>query len=377
MSANASTCDHRLSRAAVHILREHLRPVLELQPRSSGEERREEAPSLWSLLQAANASLAGSSCPLLGAGPAANASDDRAEWLDAERVARAVPASSVVATARRSSGRLALPHEVFLQSGRNNRHPTGGGRPPHFYRCALCGKVFTTRYYLDRHLDGRHRLHDEKFLQKYVCAADWCRHFLSVERCRDAALVLEPYYGPGSGEHGSGKIPAAGGAGGFGGSAVARHRWFRRAHGAPCRDDVMARTRLRCEAAARGCFSGNPLASQHLERDLCGTLSCHHRLHRLLQLVGAGGGGGGGDYGAPRHHHGRRGVGAIGVVVLVLLLAGYSACWVRNLNKTRRRVSRSHGSSSLPSRRRSGAASPQRKSSLNLRRSATDSKKSR
>jgi hypothetical protein len=390
MTGNASLCDHRLSRAAVHILREHLEPILRdhlnLDPLDSPAAERPKT-TLWSMLQAVNASLNGN-CSLYNLG-AAVVTSSYTDWLDPERVGSAVPASTIAS--RRFSSRLALPHLVFLQSGRKKQQQGGFGhsRPPQYYQCALCGKVFTTRYYLDRHLDAHH-LHEDS--SSYICAADWCPLFLSMQRCHDVALELEPYYGPGSGEHSGSSNPGSAGGGGF----KVKHRWFQRAHSVPCQDDVMARTRLRCENVIRDCFlsSSNPVVSQYLERFLCKTLSCHHRLHLLFQLVA-------GDRGRDFSRHDRRalsqttswmidpasppwteldawrhhrGVGTLGVIVFVVLLAMYSLCWIRRLHDNRRRVGRRHGSSSLPSR--SSRASSYRKSSLGLHRSTEDPKKS-
>jgi hypothetical protein len=77
------------------------------------------------------------------------------------------------------------------------------------HSCAICGKVFVSRYYLDQHIQSHHhnfieeaQKHNNGVEKKNLeCWADtWCSHNGgSRAMCERQALLLEPYYGPGSG----------------------------------------------------------------------------------------------------------------------------------------------------------------------------------
>lgn len=134
-------------------------------------------------------------------------------------------------------------------------------RNPWWYRCGYCQKVFTTRYYLDQHLD---RLHAT--LQRGdVCPGDdWCR-FLSLPHCLETALELEPAYGPGSGGHGDD-------------AAKMERQWTRQAHNKACSKLEMSQARAACHAMIGDCFDQ---ADTALGQVVCGDLTCESRLHRL------------------------------------------------------------------------------------------------
>lgn len=219
-------CDWRLGRAAKEILRRHLENIL--RPNATHN-------SLRQLLQEA-AFSPNDDCPLRG--------DDMDEH---ERLGRVIYS----AFPSRLFARLAMPR--FQSNTRQLR----------CYLCPMCGKSFSTLFYLDRHLDNVHSDRISSF-----CAADWCNQFLSVQSCHDMAFDLEPYYGPGGGEHG----PEA---------RVIKHSWFQQAHSLPCRERNLEQARLQCEQVVNCCFTSDRISQPLLQR-LCGALSCKKRLHRLF-----------------------------------------------------------------------------------------------
>lgn len=217
--SNNTACDPRLSRAARELVRRQLKAILN--PTNDS--------SLSQLLHIAG--LRSGSCPL------------RAEENDL----------SVVAPAPSARSLFSLPFSKI------------GNRPRVSYACSLCGKTFTSRYYLDQHLQLTHR---EATGQ--VCEADWCRQFLSRQACHDVALELEPFYGRGSAQGPE--------------SSKIRHSLAREAHSRPCKEDDMLKVKGRCESTVASCFDSESVSRQ-LNQSLCQPLSCHHRLHRLVALL--------------------------------------------------------------------------------------------
>ena len=151
----------------------------------------------------------------------------------------------------------------------------------HWYSCGMCGKEFTSRYYLDRHQHLHHpntanNHHDGTAhticLDHLVCGA--------LGGCEQVALDLEPYYGRGSG---------------FGGNpdAVAiRRAWA--SHIQPCREThVQTVWKPNCRRLVDDCFPQYPHRqdvddndalrtdlNNLLKKTLCEPLSCHALLHR-------------------------------------------------------------------------------------------------
>lgn len=67
-------------------------------------------------------------------------------------------------------------------------------RPQTWFQCAYCGKTFSSRFYLDAHLQRTHRLEETS---TFCPASDWCRA-VGLANCHRVALEDEPYYDRGS-----------------------------------------------------------------------------------------------------------------------------------------------------------------------------------
>jgi hypothetical protein len=348
-------CDLRLSRAAVRIFRGYLDAGFLFDGKRVGQSSAVQADqSLAEVLRAANVTLGGD-CIL---------SEDLLA-LDPYQFGRAVSAYSP----RRFAARLALSPELY-QQGRTRQNQQQQQRlqnPPQFYQCSLCGKAFVTRYYLDRHFEKNHLASDPSSAAgPRVCAADWCHEFLSLQACHDVALENEPYYGPGSGDH----APMSRA------SSKTKHAWFQRAHKLPCRDAEMQKTKARCHSVVQSCLPPNSTQSTRLEQQMCGALSCHHRLYRIFQKHS------GMDtdwrnklgdlaleweaWNAHRHRWG-----IVGSIVLVLFVGVYAPCAIVHWIRQRRLRQQRNPFSTLPSRRTSSI----RKSTARSNGSAFDPKK--
>jgi hypothetical protein len=152
-----------------------------------------------------------------------------------------------------------------------------GRRPYHWFQCDYCGKIFSTRFYLDLHMSRRHHgpgaddkreaataSHErmeattdperqqlgsspptyssgepnEADGTPWICpAADWCR-LVGLANCHERALREEPYYDRGSGGWGDeDKIPI-------------QHRWRKVAQSIPCSTGTLQED---CRSILRAC----------------------------------------------------------------------------------------------------------------------------
>ena len=224
-SAIFASCDWRLSRAAREILRVHLEHAWRQEifdgHSSSAYEKRQfqhHTDNLWQLLEeslaisthqhqlssefSSDAAMNGNlhhSCPLLPE------RDAMGRYLE-ETIVQRVDAGQLLFKKTRQSS---LPGAMVRESKPRDT-------PSSMYHCGLCHKNFTSRYYLDRHLHNKHGDHLEQVARDFrsttssttnslvpplqlLCPAQhWCHQFLSHRDCHQAALELEPYYGPGS-----------------------------------------------------------------------------------------------------------------------------------------------------------------------------------
>jgi hypothetical protein len=214
----------------------------------------------------------------------------------------------------------------------NRRHVVNQFKSHWWYQCMLCGKVFASRFYLDRHLERMHHHHHhhhppppalletERLLSEeednsnshhhhrdidddgtfWICpATDWCGNFLSLWACHEMALTLEPHYGPGRSSSNSRGDRGAG-------VGVVERRLWKEAHEQPCTTSDMQAATVSCRNMIQSCFfpqqqQQQPAAAalllaarqrrigQALENSLCSTLSCPDRLHRLFFQTKTGG----------------------------------------------------------------------------------------
>lgn len=234
---DVASCNRRLSRAAEQVLMEQVAPVLEnylseqgkpLPTRKTAASTRQlpkQAVSLrdsylWDLLDR----TAVSSCPLL---------NDLYKDFEEQSLKSRVLSSKFT------------PRTTY----------------PSWFHCGICGKMFTSRYYLDAH--QQHHKHDiadsGSCLATTVCEA--------LGGCEQVALDAEPHYGPGSG------------AGGPDAKQVQR-TWASQIQ--PCNEDVVQNImRPNCKKLVSDCFLQEEGAlNDELQTSLCQSLSCHALLHR-------------------------------------------------------------------------------------------------
>lgn len=129
---------------------------------------------------------------------------------------------------------------------------------PHIYHCGICGKEFSSQYYLDRH----QFLHHSDESTSNFC---WADHVCSaLGGCEKVALDMEPNYGRGSGPGGLDANPL-------------QRIWAQQRSG--CNESyVTTEMKANCEDLFQICFAGS-LRDKLLE-SLCEPLSCHSLFHR-------------------------------------------------------------------------------------------------
>jgi hypothetical protein len=265
-----TVCDRRLSRAARSLLRKHLlraqhkhghNGVSPLDSHShshshshsprytntytnnnnnnnillyNDDEETSQYIDVWSLLEDMLGKTDASKCPLI---------PSRDVWRhDEEHTSRIRVPSHL---------NFAYPAHALQQ-----RRKASPNRLSHWFQCGYCGKVFSTQYYLDVHMQTRHP-HDDVNGGVVCPANDWCR-VVGLANCHEQALLEEPYYGRGSGGWGADR-------------KFVEHKWKKVAHNsAPCdleaiRADCRSILALRCAVA--------------LADDICAGLECptHHR----------------------------------------------------------------------------------------------------
>lgn len=269
--ANATgTCDRRMSRAARQLLMEQLVPLLDhwlhLTSRHEGiaKDKGQQVPrsvSRWASSSAsrhAEATLKG---------PQTSLASPPYLW-ETLRLA-ASPECPLFRDVYRNfeeQSYMVRPRAPKLAPRRNY---------PHWYSCGMCGKAFSSRYYLDRHQHLRHNNDTATNSVKNVCLG----HVVcdALGGCDQVALDLEPYYGRGSG---FAELPD--------GTAV-RRAWAAQIQ--PCHEThVQTILKPNCRKLMEDCFHHdddnrqNDATQTSLSRmlidTLCEPLSCHALLHR-------------------------------------------------------------------------------------------------
>lgn len=238
------SCDRRQSRAARQVLLEQVVPLLEHWLHESGQDlplsprRRKTTPNehvslaptyLWEVLHL----TAAPECPVL------------------RDVYREIEVHSWLAHAR--APKLA-PRRTYS----------------HWFLCGLCGKVFTSRYYLDHHQHLHHTpVRDPSTSQNVENSSLECLGTVvcgALGGCDRISLDLEPYYGRGSGV---GVEPDA---------VAIQREWASQIQ--PCEEDqVQMELKPNCHALMNDCFLNETLNAR-LRQTLCDSLSCHSLLHR-------------------------------------------------------------------------------------------------
>ena len=253
-------CDRRLSRAARQIVQDSVLPVL-LQHRqqhttsaSSSEQQQQNPPTtyhpqtlapleMWRILNeelVIEESSSSSKCPLVP-------SQDRYHQDELNSL-------------------IALPYSQRYSLRRF---------APYWYHCGYCGKVFSSRYYLDLHLQQSHQPnknhnHQATLTTTTMTSVDgggvdddnticWSKVVCPIlgNVCEQKALELEPYYGPGSGT-----------VDGNGQDVQRQHAYTI----PPCNDTLMRETvHPQCYQTMQDCFFGSNHTSklQEVQQTVC------------------------------------------------------------------------------------------------------------
>lgn len=291
-NTHSSTCDRRLSRAARSLLIRHLQSILSLvYPDDNYNDgisisttsvwqllERSLAPHAYSITSNKNGGNSNHKCPLIP-------SKDMLRHHEEQSILLQPPPPK--ASSRHG---ISIRSSLYKLSKRAWQDNT-------LYRCGLCGKMFSSQYYLDQHLEHQHshqllsdqnnnnNENNDNNLEMLICpATEWCP---GLPSCAQRALELEPYYGTGSG-----------GLGNYDRHAVHRSLW-KEAHpelyDTACDEDQMRAQKYKCQQMMRDCFSsvedGDDTTGEHqrqreihrqLEQSLCDPISCPDRLHQLF-----------------------------------------------------------------------------------------------
>ncbi|CAB9499108.1 expressed unknown protein [Seminavis robusta] len=275
-SDSVDSCDRRISRAARSLLVRPLRSILASAKKFYKDDLEEmdnlESATVWKLLEYSLAphAYAGQKCPLLPS-------------LD---VLRREEEHSIVLLPppKSTSSRLG----ISIRSAMYQLNKRAWWRNA-WYQCGFCGKLFNSRYYLDRHLETHHANKTQHEQQPHrddkntmICpATTWCK---GLPFCSQHALEIEPYYGKGSN-----------------GLSYQDRNYIKRQLEQAMQDETahrdeatMDRTKQQCIQMIQDCFGGesqqqsSPSVSlqayihQHLEQSLCQPISCPDRLHQLF-----------------------------------------------------------------------------------------------
>jgi len=316
-SAHSSTCDRRLSRAARSLLFQQLKyavmsvdNVKKDRKHDNNNNNDDDDVSMLTVWQLLERSLApnvqqqqqhhnnnSNQCPLLP-------DRDILRYHEEQSIVLRPPPKAA------ANSRLGISTRSALY-----RLGTHSWKHTAWYECGLCGKIFSSQYYLDRHLDHHHA---HEFQQQssnddnnnnsinngptwiFTCpATSWCP---GLPSCSQRAMELEPYYGPGSG-----------GLGTYDQAIVRRSLWNKESYdttavlydsgsgaGAaatvPCNEDHMRAQKCICQQLVRDCFTGTTTTTtttttfdhrqneirRLLEHSLCEPISCPDRLHQLF-----------------------------------------------------------------------------------------------
>jgi hypothetical protein len=273
--------------------------------------------------------------------------------------------SSSSSSARMVSLSSAVPgaiHSAYkASSSSSHQHSSSSRASPHkiqLHQCGLCGKAFTSRYYLDKHFDRQHSLSlNHSTATRCICpATDWCGTVLSHVACHDMALLHEPWYGPGGG-NGRDDDDA---------HARANQRAWQQLV-PPCRPHALQHASHTCRSMLQDCFNATTDSTTtntddaHLVQALCAEQTCHGRLQQQLSRVALTPVVSLEDwydlYHATERDHHRLGMVTVLVLVVVVVVCAWHLrdrrrhhCWVATTTTSRRLLR--HG---LPQTRRKGA----------------------
>ena len=248
-------CDRRLCRAARELLRSHLVDAWQETFTLTADMQFDVDVSEWNVWQLLEATLvapvvslvAGDvACPLIPSLDAYKYQEETSILVDG--------------SVSRSIQNAAIPGS--LHSGRKGMRKN----PAVFYQCGQCRKNFTSRFYLDKHFDNQH-VNSILTSNEVICPAVRYCNFLSPTACFDQAMLLEPFYGPGSDGYGSDVYSV-------------QHKLLQMQH--VCSEQSQRAASIVCQEIVDVCFTG--VFGQILSTNMCSRIeSCRSRmLHRLV-----------------------------------------------------------------------------------------------
>lgn len=158
----------------------------------------------------------------------------------------------------------------------------------HIYICDICGKQFTSQYYIDQHMDRKHSqflLHNEPCVDQPLCTTTL------YPLCQERALEAEPDYGPGN--RVNIKFPRRQ-------QIQAQLQEELAFSSLPCRQDPdstvtsssnatslsMSEIQQNCIQLVHACFI--PEAASYFQNQICQQLTCRNQLHRMKSRSYAG-----------------------------------------------------------------------------------------
>lgn len=391
--AHSSVCDRRLSRAARSILKRHLLSTLKIvQAHGDEDNNTGNEVTVWDLLdQSLASSSTKTNCALIPSQDLLKYHENHIERIH-------VPYKT---SSPRSGNGISFRAAIYQQSKVQwKQYP--------WYKCLLCGKMFSSQYYIDQHMDTHHShlIQDKNDGQNnnqksnennWICpGTTWCS---ALPFCSQHALSLEPYYGRGSS-----------GLSMHDRDDIHRQLWYETYHpemiqhnnehdehhhhrhhhydttvasSGGCDEDEMYQSKLRCYKMIHDCFgSGSEETNnnmedsiQHqLEHNLCDSISCPNRLHQWFYEATTGSASS--DLMKQHihewhdewieyyeHHHE---IGWMGLLLIVVLAIGYSCFFCLNnegTNTTRRRQKDPRGTRLLQSKKASSSLTSKNKRS--------------
>jgi hypothetical protein len=220
-------CDRRLSRASRKLIRGHLLRIF-------GENH--EAENVWNLLEHWLPINRRGECPLLPS-------------LDKHRI------DEEHSIRIKASKNFAGAYPIAAIKGRPKE-----SRPKTWFQCAYCGKTFSSRFYLDVHINHTHKVEERS---TYCPASDWCQA-VGLANCHDVALEDEPYYD-------------RGGDGWSTDAKLVRHKFLKYAHSISCNEEDIQSD---CHSILEACGITDPSQSW------CSSLSCpQHRFGENIRDI--------------------------------------------------------------------------------------------
>lgn len=166
-------------------------------------------------------------------------------------------------------------HTTIPNSRRKQQHFTKNRK---IHVCGLCGKKFISRYYLDYHVETKHKgEHVPRHTLHEICPAHEICSKLGHDTCSKQALNDEPYYA--SGIHSDNDDNVKNNLH----SQRVKRKYQKEIYAEPCSHrnaNIQA-----CYTMVENCFEGNLGLVHDLKSLLCDSQSCYHQLHSIFNPI--------------------------------------------------------------------------------------------